>query len=150
MATDAVLGSGPNGEGTQLWLTNGSDVLTKVAGLLTINRPNLTVESVDKTSHDSEGVMEYMAGLIDPGELAGSMMHVPDSATDALFLEHLLSRETRPAEIREVKLDGTYTVTECNLFLTAYEPDDAPVDGRREASFTAQVSGLPTYGGTVA
>lgn len=144
MPTTAVLGSGPNGEGTELWLTDGSATLTKLAGLLTVNRPTLAIDSVEITSHDSAGTREFMAGLADPGELSGSMLYVPGSATDTLMLEHLGSRETRAFKIVVVDNTGATQDVQGNIFLTAYEPDDAPVDGRREATFTAKVTGATT------
>ncbi|RKF23377.1 hypothetical protein D6851_02585 [Altericroceibacterium spongiae] len=147
MPTDAVLGSGPNGEGTELWLTNDQGEPKKVDGLITVNRPNLTVASESKTSHDSGGVNEYMAGMMDPGEMSGSMYHVPDSDDDKLFIEHIASKQTRPGYIKEVKKDGTAVWTTFAIFLTQYEPDDAPVNSPREAEFTAQVTGMPDYAG---
>ena len=145
-----MLGSGPNGEGTRLHLTNSSSTLTPVAGLLTVNRPVGSIDAVEITSHDSAGVREFMAGLLDPGELSGTMLYVPGSPTDLLMIEHLTSRETRPFKIVVVEPDGTTQDVTGNLFLTAYEPDDAPVDGRREASFSAKVSGSTTQAATAA
>lgn len=148
MPTDAVLGSGPNGEGTELWLTDDAGTPKKVKGLITVNRPNLTVASESKTSHDSGGVSEYMAGMMDPGEMSGSLYHVPKSDEDKLFIEHIISKQTRQGYIKEVGLDGTAVWTSFKIFLTSYEPDDSPVDSPREASFTAQVTGLPNFEGS--
>lgn len=130
------------GYGTFLYLTNGSGALTKVLGLLTVNRPNLTVETADTTTHDSpDAVREFIAGLADPGDLSATLHYEPGSATDDLLLEHLISREKRAFKIVTVSSTGTED-NEGLVILTSYEPDDAPVDGVRTASLTGKVSGL--------
>lgn len=138
------------GIGVELWLTNGSAALTKVAGLLNVNRPNLNVDSVETTDHDSVGgVREFMPGLADPGELTATIKYVPGSTTDDLILEHLASRAKRAFEI--VTPTGTGTDTETHtgtLFLTSYEPDDAAVGDVRTATITGKVSGAITQAAT--
>jgi hypothetical protein len=136
-----VLGSGPSGEGTELHLTATTDFDTQVTPLLTVNRPNLTVDAVETTNHGSNGTREFIAGLANPGALSATILYTPGSAVDTFLLAHLASRETRAFKIRVVETDGTYQEVTGNLFLTSYEPDDAPVDGRREATITAQVTG---------
>ena len=139
-----VLGSGPNGEGTELWLTNGTSLLTKITPLLTCNRPNLSIDVVETTNHGSAGVREYIAGLANPGELSATILYEPGTATDTLLLEHLASRDTRAFKIVVIEPDGTKQSVTGSIILTSYEPDDAPVDGRREATITGQVTGATT------
>ncbi len=143
-----VLGSGPGGEGTELWLTNSSATLVSITPLLTCNRPNLTVDVVETTNHGSGSTREYIAGLADPGELSATILYTPGSAVDTLLLEHLASRATRAFKIVVVETDGTTQDVEGNLILTGYEPDDAPVDGRREATITGKVTGATTQSAT--
>lgn len=144
-----VLGSGPNGEGTELWLTSGTAVLTKITPLLTCNRPNLSIDIVETTNHGSSGVREYIAGLANPGELSATILYEPGSAIDTLLLEHLASRDTRAFKIVVVETDGTKQAVTGNIILTGYEPDDAPVDGRREATITGQVTGATAQAAVV-
>lgn len=139
-----VLGSGPGGEGTELHLTASTNYDTQITPLLGVNRPNLNIDVVETTNHGSSGVREYIAGLADPGELSATILYTPGSATDTFLLAHLASRETRAFKIRVVETDGTYQEVVGNLILTSYEPDDAPVDGRREATITAKVTGATT------
>lgn len=139
-----VLGSGPNGEGTQLFLTDGLGAELRIPNLLTVNNPNLAVDIVETTNHDSGGVREYIAGLADPGEISATMLYLPGSAIDLLLIEHLASRDTRPFRISLVEQDGTFQDYSGSIIVTGYEPDDAPVDGRREATFTGKVTGSTT------
>ncbi|AHE55910.1 hypothetical protein NX02_21900 [Sphingomonas sanxanigenens DSM 19645 = NX02] len=128
--------------GTALYLTNGAGVLTKVNGLLNVNRPNLTVETVDTTTHDSaDGIREFIAALADPGELSATIHYEPGSATDDLLLEHLVSREKRAFNIVTKGPAGALEDNEGMVILTSYEPDDAPIDGVRQATITGKVSG---------
>lgn len=144
-----VLGSGPNGEGTELWLTSGTSVLTQITPLLTCNRPNLTIDVVETTNHGSNGIREFIAGLANPGELSATILYTPGSAVDTLLLEHLASRDTRAFKIVVVETDGTQQAVTGNIILTSYEPDDAPVDGRREATITGQVTGATAQAAVV-
>lgn len=136
-----VLGSGPGGEGTELHLTASTNYDTQITPLLSVNRPNLSVDIVETTNHGSGGIREYIAGLADPGELSATILYTPGSATDTFLLAHLASRETRAFKIVVVETDGTTQDVTGNIILTSYEPDDAPVDGRREATITGKVTG---------
>lgn len=144
------MATGILGHGTTLWLTNSSSVLTQVLGLLSVNRPNLTVEAVDTTTHESSnGVREFIAGLADPGELTATLHYEPGGATDTLLLEHLSSRAKRAFKIVVKEADGTTQDVTGTILLTSYEPDDAPIDGVRTATITAKVSGATTQAATV-
>lgn len=134
--------TGVLGLGSGLYLTSGAAVLTKIVGLLNVNRPNLNVETADTTDHDSEdGVREFIPGLADPGELSATIKYVPGSPTDDLLLEHLAAREIRPFNIVTVGANKALEDNEGMVILTSYEPDDAPIDGVRTATITGKVSG---------
>lgn len=137
--SEAVLGYG-----AQLFITNDVAALIEVTNLISVNRPNFTVDSVDTTTHDSaNATREFIAGLLDPGELNATLNYVPGDANDLLILEHIASREKRafkitiPNETTSVDVTGT-------ILITTYEPDDAPIDDKRTAAFNAKVSGATT------
>lgn len=143
-----VLGSGPGGEGTKLYLTASTNYDTQITPLLTVNRPNLTVDVVETTNHGSGAVREYIAGLADPGEMTATILYTPGSAVDTMLLAHLASREPRAFKIVVVETDGTTQDVTGTIILTGYEPDDAPVDGRREATISGKVTGATTQAAT--
>lgn len=137
------------GFGAQLWLTPGTGTLTRVFGLLSVNRPNLNVDSVDTTTHESVGgVREFIAGLADPGELTATVHYEPGTPTDDLILEHLASRAKRAFKIVTPSATGVTEDHTGTILLTSYEPDDAPIDGVRTATITAKVSGAVTQAAT--
>lgn len=125
-------------DGTELHLTNGSETLTKILGLMSVNRPNMSIGKVESTDHDSGKVKEYIPGHGDISELKATIKYEPGSATDALLLEHLASREKRLFKIVTVSEDGTTEDNTGSLFLMTYEGDDAPVGGIRTATITGQ------------
>lgn len=131
-------GDGVLSDGTELWLTNASDVLTKIAGLMNVNRPTLAIAKVENTDHDSGKVKEYLPGHGDVGELTATIKYEPGSATDTLILEHLASREKRPFKIVTVEEDGTTQDNEGTMFLMTYVPDNAPLGAIRTATLTGQ------------
>lgn len=132
----------------ELHLTNSSDVLTKVLGLLTITPPSPTVSVVDATDQDSANVIEYIAGLVEPGEISGTVKYDPGSATDSMFKEHRDSRETRAFKIVVPKAaSGSRDITG-NLIITEYKPADGSVGDLQTAEFTAQISGSPSEADT--
>lgn len=131
-------GDGVLADGTELWLTNSADVLTKIVGLQSVNRPALSIAKEETTDHDSGKTKEYIPGLADVGELTAGLKYEPGSATDTLILEHLASREKRPFKIVTVEEDGTTQDNTGTMFLMSYAPDNAPVGGVRKATLTGQ------------
>lgn len=140
--------SGITGGGNELWLTSGSDTLTKVLGLSSVGRPNLAVSTVDSTDQDSGNINEFLASTADPGELQAVVKYVPGSPTDVLILEHLASMEKRAFKIvLKTETDTTEDVLG-NLILTGYEPDEGEVGELRTATLTAKISGATTQAAT--
>jgi len=129
-------------DGTELWLSNATSVLTKVAGLMSCNRPTLSVAKVESTDHDSGGVKEYIPGHADVPELKATMKYEPGSPTDLLILEHLASKKRRAFKLVTVEEDGTTQDNTGSLFLMTYETDDASLGSIRTATITGQPGAL--------
>ncbi len=131
-------GDGVLSDGTELHLTDEGGTLTKVKGLMNVNRPTLSVAKVENTDHDSGGTKSYLAGHGDVGELQATIKYEPGSPTDLLILDHLASKEKRPFKIVTVEEDGTTQDNTGSLFLMTYAPDNAPLGGIRSATLTGQ------------
>jgi hypothetical protein len=135
------MSDGVIGLGAGLYLTNGSAVLTKVEGLQSVGRPNLTVSKEDTTDFDSvDGIQEFIGGLADPGEFKFSGKYEAGSPTDDLLNEHLISREVRPFRIVLPNSSGSEDVTG-NILLLTYSPNDLEPGKVQTFSATAAVSG---------
>lgn len=131
-------GDGVLSDGTELWLTNASDTLTKVVGLMSVNRPSLAIAKVESTDQDSGKVKEYIPGHGDMPELQFVIKYEPGSATDLMIEEHKASREKRPFKIVTVEEDGTKQDNEGTVFLMTYVPDNSPLGAIRTATVTGQ------------
>jgi hypothetical protein len=142
-------GDGVLSDGTELHFTDQGGTLTKVKGLMNVNRPTLSVAKVENTDHDSGGTKSYIPGHGDVGELQATIKYEPGSPTDLLILEHLASKEKRPFKIVTPEPDGTTQDNTGTVFLMTYVPDNAPLGGVRTATVTGQ-PGPITQADTVA
>lgn len=133
-----AVGDGVLSDGTELWLTNSSDTLTRLVGLMNVNRPTLSIAKVESTDHSSGKVKEYIPGHGDVGELTATLKYEPGSPTDLLILEHLASREYRPFKIVTIETDGSSQDNEGDILLLTYTPDNAPLGAMRTATITGQ------------
>lgn len=131
--SDGVLG-----DGSQLWLSDDEGLLTRLKGLMSVNRPTLAIAKVEATDHDSNKIKEYIPGHGDVPELTATLKYETGSPTDLLILEHLASRAKRPFKIVTVEEDGSTQDNTGSLFLMTYVPDNAPLGGIRTATLTGQ------------
>lgn len=134
--SDGVVNTG----GIQVWLTNDSDVLTKLKGVQKCNRPNLTVEEAETTDQDSGGTKEFKPSMGEVPDLVFSLKYEPGSATDTLILEHLASKEIRPFKLVLPQEDGTTVDCTANVFLKTAPSDDGSLGSVRAMT----VTGRPT------
>lgn len=133
--------AGVLGSGTQFFMTDSTDYDTEITPLLSINRPNLSVDVVETTNHGSSNRREYIAGLADPGEITATVLYQPGTAVDTYLLTTLAARGSVNFKISVVETDGTKQDVTGTMIMTGYETDDSPVDGRREATITGKVTG---------
>ncbi len=135
-------GDGVLADGTELWLTNESGTLTKIKGLMNVNRPNLTIAKVESTDHDSGAIKRYIPGHGDVGELQATIKYRAGSDDDLLINEHLISREYRAFKLVTPSEDGGSEDHEGSVLLLNYVPDNAPLGGIRTATLSGQPAGL--------
>ena len=133
-AGDGVVNTG----GIEVHLTNDSDVLTKLVGVLTCNRPTLTVEEAETTDQDSGGTKEFKPAMGEVPDLTFTLKYEPGSATDLLILEHLASKEIRAFKVVTVEEDGTTQENSGSIFLKSYVADDGALGNVRSATVTGR------------
>jgi predicted secreted protein len=107
-----------------------------------ITPPNMSVDSIDATHMASpSGAREFIAGLLDAGDVGIEFNFVPGNAS-ALALMTELGTVPRPTKTRRIVFpDLSYFQFEA--FITGFEPE-GPVDDKMGASATFKVTGLPT------
>lgn len=136
------------GYGSQLWLENATGVKVKVAELIEVGLPNPQTDEVEATHFESpDRQREYIAGLIDNGEIAFSTNYVAGSATDLAINEAMLSGEVRDMEVRIPNAAGMESFQFSGL-IKGYEKN-IPIDDRMTSSVTVRVSGAVAQGAYV-
>lgn len=116
-----------------------------VAGLNAINGIEITAETVDVTTHDSEGAFrEFLTGFLDAGEVSLEGFFDPEDTTgQQAMLASSLAREIKQCIITFPASTGaTWTF---NGLITAIKIGDAPVDNAIPFSATIKPSGQPVF-----
>ncbi len=109
------------------------------AEITSITPPGYSREAIDATHMASDdSYKEYIAGLMDAGEVSMDLNYVADTA-DA-FIAAIEAGKRNYQVILPGDPDVTFTFA---AICTAYQPT-APVDGKMTASATFKVSGKPT------
>ncbi|URM90420.1 phage tail tube protein [Streptomyces sp. MRC013] len=129
--------------GTQLQRGDSAspETFTAIANATNISAPSLARNTIDVTSHDSpDGVMEFVGGLIDPGEVSVDINYAP--ALHDVLVEDLY--DTDPRNYRLVFPDTAGTTWQFAAVLTGFEAT-APYDDKLAATLTYKVSGKPTF-----
>lgn len=133
--------------GTQLQRGDGGgpEVFTAVAEVSKIDGFEISMDTPEVTNHQStEGWREYVAGLIDGGEVALELNYIPTNATQnatAGLLADLKNRTKRNFKI--VFPDSGSTTWSFSAFVTKFKPS-APTDDKLMGTATVKVTGKPT------
>ena len=113
-----------------------------IAQVRSISGWGLSMDTIDVTSHDSTGAWrEFVAGLIDGGEITLDLVFDPDNTGHTNLRTDLTSRTSNTYDIRFV--DPTPQIWSFTGFVTAFSPD-ASVDGDLTASVTIKATGAIT------
>jgi len=114
----------------------------QVGELTSIGPISISVDPIDVTSHDSDDAYrEFVAGLIDGGELTVEGNHIAADTGQQGILTHLNARDSRALTIDYP--DGSSWGF--NALCTAYSAADAPVDGKLGFSATFKITGKPVF-----
>ena len=131
------------GYGTEVWLENGSNVLTQLDECIAISLPNSSVDDVDATHMLSPGRRrEFIAGLIDDGEGTFEFNLVPGSATDLLIQGALDAGTARGYEV--IIPDGAFGQKFAGDCIVKGYERNVPIDDRMTATMTVRFTGAVT------
>ena len=139
MTTSARIGYGcrfQTGDGA------ATEVFTDFGELAAITLPKFAVNPVDATHNASpSGTREFVAGLLDAGEVSFEFNLVP-GGVGVLGLMTELGTVPRPTKNRRLVFpDGSYFTVAA--FITGFETD-TPIDDKMKGTATFKVTGLPT------
>lgn len=115
------------------------EVFTAVAEIVNLSGPSESMDTIEATHMQSPGARrEFIASLLDSGEVSGDMNFLPSDANQSGFRSDLNNRVRRRWQM--VFTDESSTTYEFDGFVTASEPS-AQVDDKLSASFTIKVTG---------
>lgn len=131
------------GYGGEFHLHNGT-ALTELLEVVSFTLPNGETETVEATHLKSPGRRrEYIAGMIEDGELEVVLNYVPGSVTDTLILDALTEGDSRAfmAVLPRTTTDWEITGT---CIVTGYDRGSVEADGKMEATMTVRLTGATT------
>ena len=129
------------GSGAQFWLGNASNVLIKLAEIVSVNPPNPQVADVEATHMESPNRRkEYIAGLIEDGTGAFEMNYVPGSASDQLLIAALAAGTARAYKIVLPVANGTTWEISGTCIPKGYDRN-TPIADRMTATLTVRFTG---------
>lgn len=131
-----------------LFKTQISGTYTTVAQVRDISGPMMSRDTIEVTSRDSTGqAREYLAGLLENGEVAFDIVYDPDTTTHSASatggLITLLAAGTQN-NFRVEFADSTATTATFAGLVTKFEPG-MPLNGAQTANVTVKVSGQITW-----
>lgn len=142
--------SGISAFGTLLKIGDGggTEVFTTIAEVKDISGPSLKLDTEEVTSHSSTGGWrEYIATLLDAGEVTFDVNFIPTNATHSQtsgLLKDLKNKTLRNFQL--VFSNVGATTWAFSAFVTGFEPAE-PVEGVLAASVTLKITGQPTLAG---
>lgn len=120
----------------------GTEVFTTIKEAYNISGPSTSVETTDVTSHDSSAWREFVATLIDPGEVTFSFYYSGHATQDQLRTD-MLARTRRNFQMVWVPLTPDETLAFSGL-VTGYQPQE-PHDGVLSVDVTIKVTAAWTW-----
>jgi predicted secreted protein len=126
----------------------GTEAFTTIAECITIAGPDLTLDMIDVTSHDSSnGARERIGGVIDIGQITATINFIPTNATQnftAGLIHDYLNRTKR--DFQMVLPNTGATVWAFTALVNKFSVK-APHDKQLTADITLMGTGYPTLAG---
>lgn len=117
---------------------------TNIAEILSLDGPNAERDMIDVTNMQSASqAKEFIAGLIDGGEISLDLNYLPQNATHKLILTDLATPSTATGYTLTLTDASTSTIT-ANLLVKSFKLKGAVAD-RLSASVTFKVTGPVTW-----
>ena len=133
------------GFGIQLKVGDGAspETFAKIASLQDLEEPDVVLETVEVTDHDSAGnAREYIAGLIEGGEVAATFNYDPSDTQQTQLKNDRAAGTKRNYQIL-VPSSPNVTVAFA-AFVTRFKPI-SPLEEANTVEVTLKVTGLPTW-----
>ncbi|MEN8819908.1 MAG: phage tail tube protein [Abyssibacter sp.] len=118
-----------------------TEVFTELGELIDITPPALATDDIDASHHGSPNAgKEYIAGMIEPGEIALTIVHVPGDAANTQLNSDQLDRQSRNWQIEYVK--GGNTVVDTYYGYVKSNTPTTPLNDRMTSEVVIKVAKL--------
>lgn len=132
------------GWGGEFWLDSAANVLTELVEVVSFTLPNGETEQIDATHLKSPNRRrEFIAGMIDDGDLTIVLNYVPGSASDLLIMAALTDGVTRDYLAVIPRLTNNWEVMGTG-FVSGVDRGEVVADGKMEVTVTLRLSGSAT------
>lgn len=116
----------------------GSGVWTDIAEVSSVTAPNAAADQVERTHMQSPNrTKEFAQGLIDPGDAAFKLNHIPGDSVDNFIVAWKAAGDVRGVRIT---YPNAHTQT-FPAFVKGYAPDAFNPSGLLSATLTLKVAG---------
>lgn len=133
-----------SGWGGAFHFTNNSAVLTEWSEVKSFTLPNGETEKLDATHLKSPNRRrEFVAGMIDDGDLTVVLNYVPGSATDLLVMQAYSEGDTRAYEAHVPRATTDWVVSG-DAFVSGVDRGEVTPDGVMEVTVTLTLVGSST------
>lgn len=132
------------GWGGEFHLDNATATLTELSEVVSFTLPNGQVEQIDATHLKSPNRhREFIAGMIDDGDLSVVLNYVPGGASDALIREAKADGKTRAFMAVVPRATANWEVNGTGI-VTGWDRGEVVADGVMRGTLTLKVSGDQT------
>ena len=122
----------------------GTAVYSDIAEIKSISKPNAQVDEVEVTHMTSPGrAKEYIAGLIEYGEIAIDINWIPSNATDLFIEAWKLDGINRAVKLKYPTTGGGYAYDTFQAFVRGYEAGASAPGEAFKGTLTLRVAGAP-------
>ena len=129
------------GKGSQLQLDIAT-VYTKIAQVVSLDGPGLSVATADSTDLDSTG-FEFCPTLTDSGSVSGELKYDPGQTTHQSLQTLILNPSVESWKI--ILTDTGTTEIQFDGVLDEFQPTGITADGLVKASFNIKINGSVTF-----
>lgn len=122
----------------------GPETFTTIAEVLDIAGPSLEIGTEEVTSHDSAGIREFVATLLDYGEITFDVNWYA-GATQTSLRTDAINKTKRNFQLDFANVGASDDVASFAGIITNFS-FESPVEGVHKASVTIKISGAVTWG----
>ncbi len=133
------------GYGIEFWMSPDGETLVEIGELISLKPPAISRPTENATTHESAAAEKIAVGVHEAGEISAQIHYIPGSTADTA-----LRLAVTGGGLQDFKIILPVGTPKKNLigsgYVTQYEIDDVPVDGKLVANLTITPTGAVAAG----